>query len=62
VTNSEEDDEGMKETLHLLKSPANAERLRRSIEEANQGMAIEHELIDPDAAESSGRLRTTTKR
>jgi antitoxin YefM len=32
----EEDYEGLMETIHLLKSPANAARLMRSIEQANQ--------------------------
>ncbi|PSJ62551.1 type II toxin-antitoxin system Phd/YefM family antitoxin [Kumtagia ephedrae] len=39
--------EGMKETLHLLSSPANAERLLQSIAEADAGKLVEHELIDP---------------
>jgi antitoxin YefM len=39
--------EGMKETLHLLSTPANAERLRRSIADANAGKTFERELIEP---------------
>lgn len=39
--------EGMKETLHLLSTPANAERLRQSIADADAGKLVEHELIDP---------------
>lgn len=39
--------EGMKETLYLLSNPANAERLLKSIEEANFGKLEEHELIEP---------------
>jgi antitoxin YefM len=39
--------EGLRETLHLLSTPANAERLRASIAEANAGQLVEHELIDP---------------
>lgn len=39
--------EGMKETLYLLSNPANAERLLKSIEEANSGKLEEHELIEP---------------
>lgn len=35
------------ETLYLLSSPANAERLRRSIAEADMGKLAERELIDP---------------
>jgi antitoxin YefM len=34
---SEEDYEGLMETIHLLTSPANAARLLRSVEEANRG-------------------------
>ena len=37
VLMSEEDHEGLMETIHLLKSPANAERLLRSISQADQG-------------------------
>ncbi len=39
--------EGMQETLHLLSSPANAERLRASIAEADAGRLSERELIEP---------------
>jgi antitoxin YefM len=44
---SEQEYEGLMETLHLLKSPANAERLLRSIAEANSGKTTAHELIEP---------------
>jgi antitoxin YefM len=37
--------EGLEETLHLLASPANAERLLHSIAEANAGRLVEHDLI-----------------
>jgi antitoxin YefM len=43
----------MMETLHLLRSPANAERLLRSIEDADAGKLAEHPLIEDEAA--SGR-------
>jgi antitoxin YefM len=49
VLMSEEDYEGLMETVHLLKSPANAARLMRSIREADEGKVIERELIDPDS-------------
>jgi antitoxin YefM len=35
------------ETAHLLRSPANAERLLRSIADAEAGRAEPHELVDP---------------
>jgi antitoxin YefM len=47
----EKEDEGMLETLHLLRSPANAERLLRSIGSADARRLTEHELVEarPDA-------------
>ena len=36
------------ETAHLLRSPANAERLLRSIAEAEAGDVEVQELVDPD--------------
>jgi antitoxin YefM len=36
----------IQETAYLLKSPANAERLRESIKQAERGEAGERELID----------------
>jgi antitoxin YefM len=44
---SEEEYEGMLETLHLVRSPKNAERLRRSIEAAEAGKLVERKLIEP---------------
>jgi antitoxin YefM len=43
---SEDEFEGMMETLHLLRSPANAARLLGSIAEANAGALSGHDLID----------------
>lgn len=44
------------ETVHLLKSPANAAHLARSIFELQQGHAQAHELIDiADDAEEEAR-------
>jgi antitoxin YefM len=43
VVLSEEEYEGLVETTHLLKSPVNAARLRRSIADANAGKFIERE-------------------
>jgi antitoxin YefM len=45
---SEADYEQMLETLHLLRSPANAARLLRSINEANNGALLERDLIAPE--------------
>ncbi|WP_413990252.1 type II toxin-antitoxin system Phd/YefM family antitoxin [Labrys okinawensis] len=39
--------EGLRETLHLLSSRANAERLQRSIAELDAGGGAERVLIDP---------------
>ncbi|MGC5331930.1 type II toxin-antitoxin system Phd/YefM family antitoxin [Micromonospora sp. DT62] len=39
--------EAMKETEYLLRNPANAAALRRSIAELEQGDAAERDLIDP---------------
>jgi antitoxin YefM len=36
--------EGLAETIHLLASPANAERLLRAVAEADAGQLVEHEL------------------
>lgn len=48
---SEEEYEGMLETLHLLRSPVNAARLLRSIQSADTRTLAEHEIIEarPDA-------------
>jgi antitoxin YefM len=50
VLMSEEDYEGLMETVHLLKSPANAARLLRSIKDADQDKLTEHEPIKPAKA------------
>ena len=39
--------EGLKETLHLLGNPANAQHLLASIAELDAGKGMERELIDP---------------
>jgi antitoxin YefM len=50
VLMSEDDDGGLMETVHLLKSPANAARLLRSIKDADQGKLHDPELIEADKA------------
>jgi antitoxin YefM len=44
---SESEWEAIEETLHLLSSPRNAERLLRAIGELDQGKGEERELLDP---------------
>ena len=43
---SEDEYEGMMETLHLLRSPANAERLLRSIKSADAGQLTERDVAE----------------
>ena len=50
---SEEDYEGLMETVHLLKSPANATRLLRSISDANAGKVTESDPIEPAKSTSA---------
>ena len=47
VVVSEEEFDGWMETLHLLRSPANARRLLQSIASANAGKLDERDLIEP---------------
>lgn len=47
VMMSEEDYEGLIETVHLLRSPANTRRLLESINQANAGALTERDLIEP---------------
>lgn len=44
---SEEEYEGMVETLHLLRSPANAAHLQRGLKEVASGKMIERDVIKP---------------
>lgn len=39
------------ETVHLLRSPANVDHLRRSIEQYRSGQTEKHHLIDADSAD-----------
>ena len=43
--------EAMRETMYLLRSPANAERLLRSVKNLESGGGRRHELIDIPADE-----------
>jgi antitoxin YefM len=47
VLMSADEYDSLMETVHLLKSPANAARLMRSIEEADQGKLADRELFEP---------------
>ena len=47
VVISEEEFDGWMETVHLLRSPANARRLLASIASANAGKLRERRLIEP---------------
>jgi antitoxin YefM len=49
VVLSEDEYEGMIETLHLLRSPANAERLLRSIKSAEAGRVAKHDTVEKPA-------------
>jgi antitoxin YefM len=55
VIMSEEDYEGLMETVHLLKSPANAARLLRSIKDADRGKLKKRETVEPKKAGSPGK-------
>ena len=50
---SEDEYEGLMETVHLLRSPANTRRLLQSIEEANSGQLTEFDLIKPKTSPSA---------
>ncbi|MDR3478227.1 MAG: type II toxin-antitoxin system prevent-host-death family antitoxin [Gammaproteobacteria bacterium] len=46
VMMSLEDFNAIEETAYLLRSPANAEKLRQSIKQAEEGKVTSHELIE----------------
>jgi antitoxin YefM len=47
VVMSEDEFAGWQETVHLLSSPKNAERLMASVRQIRAGGAREHELVEP---------------
>ncbi|MFG1906998.1 type II toxin-antitoxin system Phd/YefM family antitoxin [Kribbella sp. NPDC048928] len=49
--------ESLKETDYLLRSPANAQRLREAIEQDRAGGGTLHELADPDAGAEGSPIR-----
>ena len=50
---SEEEFEGWQETVHLLRSPANARRLLRSVRSAEAGHVEDRELVPANASGES---------
>ena len=48
VIMSLEDYNSIEETAYLLRSPVNAERLRHSIKQAEEGRVVRHNLIEQD--------------
>jgi antitoxin YefM len=56
-----EDYNSMQETLHLLGSSANAERLRQSIAEFKAGKTVTKDLLKDDAAEKSKKQSRSRK-
>ena len=47
VVMAEEEFAGWQETVHLLGSPKNAERLLASVQQVRNGETTEHELVSP---------------
>lgn len=41
-----EDYESLKETAYLMRSPENARRLRRSIDQLERGQGVMHDLVE----------------
>ena len=41
-------DNSLMEMVHLLRSPANAAHLQRSLEQAERGELLAHQLLDTD--------------
>jgi antitoxin YefM len=51
---SQDEFEAMMETLHLLRSPANAARLLESIAEADRGTFHDHDPTEPSSTGRAG--------
>jgi antitoxin YefM len=47
VVLSKSDYEGLQETYYLMSSPKNAERLLEALEQANKGLGVKRDLIEP---------------
>jgi antitoxin YefM len=47
VVLSKSDYEGLQETYYLMSSPKNAERLIEVLEQANKGLGVKRDLIEP---------------
>ena len=52
-----EEYQGMEETIHLMRSPANARRLLSSIRSLDRGLGTERALIEPKAKTRRRRSR-----
>ncbi len=57
-----DDYNSMQETLHLLGSPKNAERLRESIAEFRAGKTLKRELLTNDAEQEGKKQGRSRKR
>ncbi len=58
VMMSLEDYNAIEETVYLLRSPANAERLRESIKQAEKGKVVHHGLLEETAEAVKGKKKT----
>ncbi|MBV8802614.1 MAG: type II toxin-antitoxin system prevent-host-death family antitoxin [Gammaproteobacteria bacterium] len=55
VMMSLEDYNSIEETAYLLRNPVNAERLRQSIKQAEEGKLVIHELINAEQCDKKER-------
>ncbi|SIT48708.1 antitoxin of the YoeB-YefM toxin-antitoxin system [Paraburkholderia piptadeniae] len=56
-----DDYNSIQETLHLLGTPTNAERLRRSIAEFKAGKTFEKDLLNDDATKENKKQSRSSK-